>query len=177
MAYCVGVMLDSGRTFASGFRTNTGIDSFASFSKLRKKFSAKPRGKKMKSSMIATKDRYGVAEKSPSINTTLLSASTITGDEIFNMHNEKLGTIQDIMIDPATGSIRYAVLASDGFLGIGDRQFAIPWKSLKLDIENKCFILDIAAERLKKAPGFDKDQWPDMADTTWHSTIESWYTS
>lgn len=130
----------------------------------------------MNSSTMTTKTRYGVAEKLPSINTTLLSASTITGDEVFNMRDEKLGTIQDIMIDPATGTIRYAVLASGGFLGMGDRLFAIPWNALKLDIENKCFILDIAVERLKQAPGFDKDQWPNMADTTWHSTIESWYT-
>lgn len=130
----------------------------------------------MSSSTMTTKTRYGVAEKLPGINTTLLSASTITGDDVFNMRDEKLGTIQDIMIDPATGTIRYAVLASGGFLGMGGRLFAIPWKALKLDIENKCFILDVAVERLKQAPGFDKDQWPNMADTAWHSTIESWYT-
>lgn len=107
--------------------------------------------------------------------TTLLSADTITGDEVCNMQDKKLGKIQDIMIDITEGKIRYAVLASGGFLGMGDRLFAVPWKALKLDRENKRFILDVDIERLKSAPGFDKDEWPNMADTTWNSTVESFY--
>jgi hypothetical protein len=67
------------------------------------------------------------------------------------------------------------VLASGGFLGMGDRLFAVPWKALKQDKENKRFMLDVDVERLKNAPGFDKDQWPNMADTTWNSTVESYY--
>lgn len=107
--------------------------------------------------------------------TTLLSADTITGDEVCNMQDKKLGKIQEIMIDITEGRIRYAVLASGGFLGMGDRLFAVPWKALKLDRENKRFILDVDIERLKSAPGFDKDEWPNMADTTWNSTVESFY--
>ncbi|MCG6657615.1 PRC-barrel domain-containing protein [Halomonas campisalis] len=105
----------------------------------------------------------------------LLSAITIFGDEVCNMQNEKLGKIQDIMLDIVEGKIRYAVLASGGFLGMGDRFFAIPWKALKLDKENKRFVLDVDVEQLKNAPGFDKGQWPNMADATWSSTVESYY--
>lgn len=106
----------------------------------------------------------------------LLSAATITGDEVWNMQDENLGEIQEIMFDIVEGRIRYVVLSSGGFLGMGDRLFAIPWKALKLDKENKRFMLDVDGERLKNAPGFDKDQWPDMADPTWNSTVESYYT-
>jgi sporulation protein YlmC with PRC-barrel domain len=106
---------------------------------------------------------------------TLLSASTITGDEVYNMQDEELGTIKDVMLDITEGKIRYAVLSYGGFLGMGDRLFAVPWRALTLDTENHRFLLDIDAERLKKAPGFDKDEWPDMADATWNSTIESYY--
>lgn len=108
---------------------------------------------------------------------TLLSAETITGDEVCNMQDEKLGKIQDIMLDITEGKIRYAVLASGGFLGMGDRLFAVPWKALTQDRENKRFILDVDVERLKNAPGFDKDEWPNMADSTWNSTVESFYGS
>lgn len=107
---------------------------------------------------------------------TLLSASSITGDDVFNMKDEKLGKIHDVMLDVIEGRIRYAVLASGGFLGMGDRLFAVPWKALKQDKENKRFMLDIDGERLKNAPGFDKDKWPNMADATWNSTVESYYT-
>jgi sporulation protein YlmC with PRC-barrel domain len=106
---------------------------------------------------------------------TMLSATTITGDEVCNLEDEKLGTIEDIMLDISTGKIRYAVLSSGGFLGIGDRLFAVPWSALKLDTEHKRFILDVDVEGLKAAPGFNKDEWPNMADSTWNSTVESYY--
>ena len=105
----------------------------------------------------------------------LLSSSSITGDDVVNLQDENLGTIHDIVIDTAEGKIRYAVLASGGFLGMGDRLFAIPWRALTQDRENKRFKLDVNAERLKNAPGFDKDNWPNMADSTWNSTVESFY--
>jgi sporulation protein YlmC with PRC-barrel domain len=105
----------------------------------------------------------------------LLSAATVTGDEVRNLQDEKLGTIEDIMLDLGQGTIRYAVLASGGFLGMGDRFFAIPWKALKQDSENKRFVLDVDLERLRQAPGFDKADWPDMADASWNSTVEAYY--
>lgn len=105
----------------------------------------------------------------------LLSAGSITGDEVCNMQDEKLGKIQDIMLDMTEGKIRYVVLSAGGFLGMGDRLFAVPWQALTLDRENQRFMLDVDVERLKNAPGFDKDQWPDMADASWNSSVESYY--
>lgn len=109
------------------------------------------------------------------VGAPLLSATTITGDDVCNMQQEKLGKIQDVMLDMTDGKIRYAVLSSGGFLGMGDRLFAVPWKALRQDKENKRFLLDVDVERLKKAPGFDKEHWPNMADADWASTVESYY--
>jgi sporulation protein YlmC with PRC-barrel domain len=106
---------------------------------------------------------------------TMLSAGTIAGDEVCNLKEEKLGTIQDIMLDIGSGNVRYAVLSSGGFLGMGDRLFAIPWSALKIDGKNKRFMLDVDVERLKAAPGFDKDQWPNWSDATWSASVESYY--
>lgn len=105
----------------------------------------------------------------------LLSAATITGDEVCNRQQEKLGTLQDLMLDIGEGKIRYAVLSSGGFLGMGDRLFAIPWNALTLDQANQRFVLDVDVADLKNAPGFDKDQWPNMADPTWSSGIDTYY--
>lgn len=105
----------------------------------------------------------------------LLSADTITGDDVYNLQEEKLGTIHDIMLDLSSGEIRYAVLSSGGFMGMGDHLFAVPWRALQLDQDNKRFMLDVDADRIKDTPGFDKDNWPDMADASWNSTIESYY--
>lgn len=105
----------------------------------------------------------------------LLSASSVTGDEVHNLEHENLGTIYEIMLNVTDGRIRYAVLSCGGFLGMGERYFAVPWKALKLDKENKRFVLDVDAKRLKDAPGFDKDQWPNMADPAWSSSVDDYY--
>jgi sporulation protein YlmC with PRC-barrel domain len=105
----------------------------------------------------------------------VMGAGTLTGDEVINRQGEKLGTIEEIMLDVPTGRIAYAVLSSGGFLGIGDKLFAIPWRSLTLDPENKCFVLDIAKARLEQAPGFDKDRWPSMADENWARELHTYY--
>ncbi|MFT3960453.1 PRC-barrel domain-containing protein [Propionivibrio sp.] len=105
----------------------------------------------------------------------VMAASTLEGDEVVNGTGENLGKIKEIMIDVPSGQVAYAVLSSGGLLGIGDKLFAIPWAALTLDVERKCFILDVDAERLKMAPGFDKDHWPSMADTSWASEVHAYY--
>jgi sporulation protein YlmC with PRC-barrel domain len=105
----------------------------------------------------------------------VMGAATLTGDDVINRHGEKLGTIEEIMLDVPTGRIAYAVLSCGGFLGLGDKLFAIPWGSLTLDPENKCFVVDIAKDRLERAPGFDKDRWPAMADERWAREVHTYY--
>src|SRR5215475_11752941 len=93
----------------------------------------------------------------------VMSASTLTGDHVRNEAGEDLGKVDDIMIDIPSGRIAYAVLSFGGFLGMGNKLFAIPWSSFTLDEDEECFVLNIAKDRLEGAPGFDKDHWPAMA--------------
>lgn len=124
---------------------------------------------------IRTTDNRHAAGFGNGLPSLLLSASTLSGNDVYNTHEENLGSIKEIMLDVHSGTVRYAVLSSGGFLGIGDKLFAIPWQALTIDTQNKRFVLDVPAERLKNAPGFDKDHWPNMADTTWVDTIHSYY--
>src|SRR5512146_1407255 len=105
----------------------------------------------------------------------VMSASTLIGDKVVNADGEDLGKIEEILIHIDSGKVAYAVLSFGGFLGVGDKLFAIPWEAFRLDEENKRFILDIDKERLEHAPGFDKDNWPDMEDQTWGNQIYSNY--
>ncbi len=105
----------------------------------------------------------------------LMTASTLEGDDIVNRQGDKLGELEEIMLDVTTGRIAYAVMGAGGFLGMGDKLFAIPWSALTMDPENHCFILDADKERLQRAPGFDKDHWPSMADMTWATEVHSYY--
>jgi len=92
-----------------------------------------------------------------------LSATSILGNKVVNTAGEQLGTMKELMIDLDEGLIAYAVLSFGGFLGLGDKLFAIPWEALTLNDEDHTFILDVDKEVLKDAPGFDKEHWPDNA--------------
>lgn len=105
----------------------------------------------------------------------VMDAETLIGNDVVNTVGEDLGDIDAIMLDVRSGRVAYAVLASGGFLGLGEKLFAVPWGALTLDADRKCFILDITAERLKQAPGFDKDHWPSMADMTWAQGVHDFY--
>jgi sporulation protein YlmC with PRC-barrel domain len=108
-------------------------------------------------------------------NRSTLSASTLIGDAVVNRKGEDLGKIEDLMIDPEQGRVGYAVLSFGGFLGVGNKLFAVPMQALKLLREDKKFILDVDKERLKNAPGFDKDRWPDISDRSFGTTVYSYY--
>jgi sporulation protein YlmC with PRC-barrel domain len=95
----------------------------------------------------------------------VLAASTLAGDSVRNSAGEDLGKVDEIMIDIPSGRVAYAVLSFGGVLGMGNKLFAVPWSALTVDEDEKCFVLDVNQKTLESAPGFDKDHWPDMADT------------
>jgi sporulation protein YlmC with PRC-barrel domain len=105
----------------------------------------------------------------------VLSAETLSGDKVVNPEGENLGEVKDFMIDLDSGRIAYAVLKFGGFLGLGDKLFAVPWEALRLSTEDHKFYLDVDKDRLKDAPGFDKDNWPDSADRTFQTNVYSYY--
>jgi sporulation protein YlmC with PRC-barrel domain len=105
----------------------------------------------------------------------LMGADTLVGNDVYNRDSQDLGDIKEIMLDMRTGRVSYAVLSFGGFLGMGEKLFAVPWDALKLDTENKRFVLDVDKTRLQGAPGFDKSHWPDMADATWEKGIHAYY--
>jgi len=105
----------------------------------------------------------------------LMGADTLNGNDVYNEKDEDLGDIKEFMLDMTTGRVSYAVLSFGGFLGMGDKLFAVPWNALKLDTVNKRFVLNIDKAKLENAPGFDKDNWPNMSDQTWAQGIHSYY--
>jgi sporulation protein YlmC with PRC-barrel domain len=105
----------------------------------------------------------------------LMGANTLIGNDVYSQNGEDLGDIKEIMLDTSVGKVCYAVLSYGGFLGMGEKLFAVPWQALKLDTENKRYILNVDSAKLESAPGFDKDNWPDMADETWASSINNYY--
>ena len=128
----------------------------------------------------ADRDKYGMYKSTSSSSSqgpgpALMGADTLIGDGVVNGDDDKLGDIKEIMLDMQTGQVAYAVLAFGGFLGMGEKLFAVPWQALHLDTTNHRFVLDVEKERLKHAPGFNKDAWPDMADVAWATEVHTFY--
>jgi sporulation protein YlmC with PRC-barrel domain len=103
--------------------------------------------------------------------------STLESLPIRNAAGENVGKVKDIVVDLKTGSIRYVALDFGGFLGVGDKLFAVPWNAFQYQDKPKDehLVLNVSKERLKSAPGFDKNHWPDMADPHWNSDVDRYY--
>ena len=112
-----------------------------------------------------------------SVHPRVLSAGSIIGNKVVNREGEQLGIIRDLVIDLDDAQIAYAVLSFGGFMGLGDKLFAIPLEALAFNTRDNTVILDVDKEVLKNAPGFDKDQWPDDAqyDAGWLQDIYEYY--
>lgn len=122
-----------------------------------------------------------VAKDAPVRDTTRCKASHLIGCPLTNSKNETLGEIQDIVLDGQKLRIAYAVVASGGFLGMGEKYLALPWQLIEVrqrGSANKPHLtLGLDLETVKAAPGFDKDSWPDMASSTWAAKVDAYYAS
>jgi sporulation protein YlmC with PRC-barrel domain len=117
-------------------------------------------------------------------NTSIVRCRNLMGLNVSNSASESLGKIEDIVIDPTAGKIRYAVVSFGGILGIGNKLFAVPREKLTFvpkgttssgtEKEAYC-LLDLPKDVLKTAPGFDKSNWPNFANRDWNSTIDQFY--
>ena len=108
----------------------------------------------------------------------LLSATTLEGTNVKNRAGKDVGEIEDLMIDIESGSVAYAVLSFGGFLGIGEKLFAVPLEAFEFRNTGQVdahIVLDIDKEKLENAPGFDKDNWPQNPDKTFITSVYGHY--
>ena len=105
----------------------------------------------------------------------LMAANTLMGNDVYNLKNENLGDIKEIMLDMRTGQVSFAVLSFGGFLGMGEKLFAVRWGALTLDTQNKRFTLNVDKDGLESAPEFDQDSGPNIPDPSWEKSIHDYY--
>jgi sporulation protein YlmC with PRC-barrel domain len=104
----------------------------------------------------------------------VISASTLVAYRVRSSENDDLGTIEEILIDPRTGRLAYAVVSCVGALGFGDKLFTIPWNLIQWTNEG-ALVLGCDSARLQAAPAFDPDDWPDFGDESWEREINGYY--
>lgn len=103
-------------------------------------------------------------------------ASNIVGVAVKNPEDEDIGEIDDVVIELRDGDVAYAVLCFRDWFR--EKLFAVPWSELTLNHDEagrRFFVLDTTRERLKSAPGFDPDDWPDVASDEWREEVDAHY--
>jgi sporulation protein YlmC with PRC-barrel domain len=103
----------------------------------------------------------------------LVGAAALSGERVVTRRGEAIGSVSELMLDLQRGRIAYAVVAHGGFMGIGERLHAIPWRALRIDGE--CLVLDAERSTFLDAPGFDKEHWPSTPDAAWHHALHRHY--
>ena len=88
---------------------------------------------------------------------TLIAAEKVNGTNVYNRAGEKLGSVDDIMLDKVSGRAIYAVMSFGGFLGMDKKFHPLPWATLKYDQQKEGYIVNLDKKQLEGAPSYDED--------------------
>jgi len=106
---------------------------------------------------------------------SLISADKVEGTSVYNQEGEKLGNVEDIMIDKRSGRVAYAVLSFGGFLGMGEKHHPLPWSVLTYDTERDGYIVPLSKDVLKGAPAYGDNDRPMWDDPAWNTNVYNYY--
>ncbi len=112
-----------------------------------------------------------------------LRVSQLMGVNLQNAQGESVGEINDLVLDSKTGKVQYAAVTYGGFLGMGDKLFAVPFEAFSVqrdpddpnDADEFVVVLNVSQKQLDGAVGFDHDHWPNMADQKWARDLDTRY--
>ncbi len=88
---------------------------------------------------------------------SLIAAEKVEGTNVYNVAGDKLGSVEEIMIDKVSGRAIYAVTSFGGFLGMGDRRHPLPWSTLKYDTQKGGYLVNLDKAKLEAAPHYRDD--------------------
>ena len=95
----------------------------------------------------------------------VISSDKVEGTAVYNSNGDKLGSIDDLVIDKRSGQVRYAALEFGGFLGMGTDRYPLPWSMLKYDTNLDGYVVPLTASQLDKAPRYsENEERPDYAE-------------
>ncbi|WP_439817861.1 PRC-barrel domain-containing protein [Zavarzinia sp. CC-PAN008] len=105
----------------------------------------------------------------------LIAADKVEGTAVYNRAGDRLGAIDNIMIDKMSGKVAYAVMSFGGFLGIGEKYHAMPWSVLSYDTQMGGYLVNLDKEQLKNAPMFGRGETVDWENREWGTRVHDYY--
>ena len=126
--------------------------------------------------MTATRDiPAGTADLKANETFNLISADKVEGTAVYNPAGEKLGTVENLMIDKLSGRVGYAVMSFGDFLGMGESRHPLPWDILKYDTNLGGYVVDMDQDILRGAPTYDEAQNVNWEDRDWNKRLHEYY--
>jgi hypothetical protein len=104
----------------------------------------------------------------------IISSDKVEGTAVYDVGGQKLGSIDDLMVDKLSGQVHYAVMEFGGFLGMGTERFPIPWKVLKYSKAHNGYVVPIDKAILNHAPRYAEDSVP-LYDRDYGSRVDTYY--
>lgn len=105
----------------------------------------------------------------------LMRADVVIGADLRNPEDEKLGEIEDVVLDPADRSIAYVLVSRGGFLGMGIELVAVPWQDLRATADHEIFVLDVPMAAFEDAPAVDSANFAQTASQSWRQQMDRFW--
>lgn len=86
-----------------------------------------------------------------------LSIDDLGGTDVRNPQDERLGSVNDLVLNPNTGTVSHVIIARGGFLGIGRDYIAVPWQHFRATPGLNALVLNVPKDAIEKAPQVDPD--------------------
>ncbi|MDX3966868.1 MAG: PRC-barrel domain-containing protein [Bradyrhizobium sp.] len=107
----------------------------------------------------------------------VMRADILIGSDIRNLKDEKLGEVDDIVLNPEQRGILYVLASRGGFLGFGEKLVAIRWSDLRATEDHELYVLDVPAKAFEDAPAVDRRNFEKTADAAWQRTLGDYWES
>ncbi|MBP2296712.1 PRC-barrel domain-containing protein [Azospirillum rugosum] len=105
----------------------------------------------------------------------VVAADDLAKAKLHSPNGEEMGSISELVVDPDTGRVAYAVVELGGFLGLGQRNFPVPWTLVQATQNGDGYVLNVPKDRLTAAPQFTNSNRPDMSDRQWAMALHTYY--
>ena len=104
-----------------------------------------------------------------------IPASKVRGTKVYNLQDEHLGEIDDIVLSKHSGEAQFAIMSFGGFLGIGEKRHPLPWQTLTYDEDKDGYVVNLSKEQLERAPTLDRGDHDRLKDRSFGASVYSHY--
>jgi len=88
-------------------------------------------------------------------HTTAILASKVKGTTVYNNAGDKIGTVEDVVLDKTSNQIMFAALGFGGLMGIGEKYYPVPWSMLNYNEDKGGYVVPLDKARIENAPAYD----------------------